>query len=148
MTDFVWTDEAVAALRAMLDMGQSRGEVALAFSETYGVPISRNAVIGKATRLGIKAPPRAPKPPKPPSLRPRGPYNPKAKSPTPLPPPERMGWRAIGIMELQNNTCRWMTGEGAYCGDPTTDLLGGRPYCAYHHAIAYRPRPLFTDRRH
>jgi hypothetical protein len=51
-----------------------------------------------------------------------------------------MGWRAIGIMELENHTCRWMTAEAAYCGDPTADLLENRPYCAHHHALAYRPR--------
>lgn len=143
MTDFVWTDDAIAALRAMLDMGQSRGEAALALSEAFSAPLSRNSVVGKAFRLGIRAPARPSKPPKPPSLHvrgPRGPYKPKAKPPAPLPPSERMGWRAIGIMELENHTCRWMTAEAAYCGDPTADLLENRPYCAHHHALAYRPR--------
>lgn len=142
MTDFVWTDDAVAALRALLDMGASRREAAFTLSEAYGVTFSRNTIVGKAFRLGIRAPARPPKPPKPPSIHaprgPRGLYKVKAKPPMPLPPSETMGWRPIGIMELENNSCRWMTGEAVYCGDPTADLLERRPYCAHHHAIAYR----------
>ena len=139
MTDFVWTDEAIAALCSLITVqGFTSRQAAIVLGAVYGAVLSRNAIIGKATRLGIAAPPKPPAPPRPPK-RPRGPYKTKARQAAImlLAPPER---RPIGIMELRNQNCRWMTSEMAYCGEPTADLLGGRPYCGYHHAIAYRPR--------
>jgi GcrA cell cycle regulator len=45
----------------------------------------------------------------------------------------------IGIMELNNNTCKAIVGHGhnglaVYCGDMT---FAGKPYCASHCAIYY-----------
>src|SRR5277367_2716119 len=139
MADFVWTDEAVAALRSMVTVqGFTSRQAAIVLGVVYGAVLSRNAIIGKAARLGIAAPPRPPRAPRPPKGQPRGPYNTKSKQRRALlAPPVRL---PIGIMELQNHSCRWMMSRSSYCGDPTADMLEKRPYCAYHHALAHRPR--------
>jgi hypothetical protein len=48
---FDWTDERKAALRRMMDDGLSASQCAKELSRD-GVPVSRNAVIGKARRIG------------------------------------------------------------------------------------------------
>lgn len=39
----------------------------------------------------------------------------------------------ITIMELKNDTCRYMIGDGRYCGHTTQN----RSYCDHHHSICY-----------
>ena len=41
------------------------------------------------------------------------------------------------FIELQNNHCRFIYGDPCepchyYCGSPTADVIGGRPYCDCH----------------
>lgn len=48
---------------------------------------------------------------------------------------------AIDLIDLENCHCRFPYGKEPpfkYCGDPTADLVGGRPYCAAHQTIVYR----------
>ncbi len=52
---FSWPDDAIATLRAKWTAGLSAGQIAGALSKEFGVSISRNAVIGKISRLGIGA---------------------------------------------------------------------------------------------
>lgn len=57
--------------------------------------------------------------------------------------------------EIENHHCHWPVGDPSqrgffFCGDPTADLLGGRPYCRGHAARAFttpapRPRTRYAD---
>ena len=79
-----WTDERIAALTKMWESGATASQIA---DELGGV--SRNAVIGKAHRLGLKARPspvkaNEPKPaPRPKEVEARSAPKPKAKAPEP-----------------------------------------------------------------
>lgn len=55
--------------------------------------------------------------------------------------PERAvkGMRAIPLIQLRRNECKWPVSESKrrghlFCGLPTPD---GRPYCLHHHQFAY-----------
>src|SRR6187399_3179131 len=79
-----WTDERIATLTKMWESGATASQIA---DELGGV--SRNAVIGKAHRLGLKARPspvkaNEPKPaPRPKEVEARSAPKPKAKAPEP-----------------------------------------------------------------
>ncbi len=105
-----WTDEAVETLRTMWAAGASAREI----GERVGT--TRNAVIGKANRLGLSHRAKAAKP------------KPEAK-PHPMSP-----------LDLNERMCRWPIGHPGdndfrFCG---AQRIPGRPYCADHCAVAYR----------
>jgi GcrA cell cycle regulator len=57
----------------------------------------------------------------------------------PIPEPDVVPDRAIGIMELTQDKCRWpYAGSTAtlYCGNKP---VGGLPYCPSHARLAYAP---------
>ena len=141
-----WTDERLELLKSGFAEGLSCREIAA----TIGV--SRNAVIGKISRLNLKRdkdrmvrtgrPERANEP------RPRGaprlrqillkayPSQPNAIV---ADEPIHNG-HTCSLLELGNDTCRWpISTPGAedfcFCGNPP---LGGLPYCAGHSRLAYR----------
>ncbi|MEZ5648225.1 MAG: GcrA family cell cycle regulator [Alphaproteobacteria bacterium] len=102
-----WSEERVQKLRDLWSDGFSASQIALRLGG-----ISRNAVIGKAHRLGLKGRP----------------------SPIRRPPPV--------VMTLQENGCRWPIGIPGqpgfmFCG---TEAAEGRPYCAAHCQMAYQKR--------
>jgi GcrA cell cycle regulator len=105
-----WTEERVSALQQLWAQGLSASQIA----ERLG-SVTRNAVIGKAHRLGLAARPspirveRAPAAPRPAAANYKGP------------------------------TCQWPIGDPAsqdfkFCGAP---IEPGRPYCAHHCENAY-----------
>jgi GcrA cell cycle regulator len=105
-----WTDEAVETLRTMWSAGASAREI----GERVGA--TRNAVIGKANRLGLSHRAKAAK------------AKPEAK-PQPMSP-----------LDLNERMCRWPIGHPGdndfrFCG---AQRIPGRPYCADHCAVAYR----------
>ncbi|WP_159728341.1 GcrA family cell cycle regulator [Methylosinus sp. Ce-a6] len=53
MADFNWTPAAIEALRRLVKDGESSGYAAEALSREFGGYATRNAVVGKATRLGL-----------------------------------------------------------------------------------------------
>src|SRR5581483_415178 len=135
-----WTDERLELLKSGFAEGLSCRELAA----TIGV--SRNAVIGKISRLNLKRdkermvrtgrPERANEP------RPRQillkayPSQPKAVI---ADEPIHNG-HTCSLLELGNDTCRWpISTPGAedfcFCGNPP---LGGLPYCPGHSRLAYR----------
>ena len=112
-----WTDGEVAILEAMWGEGRSARNIAGKLGKT------RNAVIGKANRLGLShnSGPR-------PAVRGVQPPRRKEHPSSPLDLTERM--------------CRWPIGHP---GEPGFHFCGnqhvpGRPYCEAHCAIAYRTR--------
>ncbi|MGH7935571.1 MAG: GcrA family cell cycle regulator [Chthoniobacterales bacterium] len=149
-----WTDERTEILKKLWADGLSASQIA---DELGGM--TRNAIIGKAHRLGL--PGRAKSPSS--SPRPR-----KARSPafgktrtTPFrgtaqlayeyvedePQPELLeiplGQRKT-LLELKENTCRWPVGDPGsdkffFCGGGCKDV-----YCPYHFRVAYQ---LGVERR-
>lgn len=114
----VWTDERIELLKTLWGEGLTTGEI----GKRLGV--SKNAVVGKAHRLGLKGRPS-------PIKRTR-----KAAKPD---KPEKPAEPAKAVMELQGPTCRWPFGDPRepgfhFCGKPA---LTGKPYCAEHAAVAY-----------
>ena len=126
-----WTEERVDDLRRLWDAGYS----ASAIGKQIGM--SKNAVIGKAHRLGLRARPSpirrsAPKP----ILAGRIRLEEPRSEPAPPPPPVRPRRIARG------STCLWPIGDPGdddfrFCNEPVVE---GKPYCAAHCAKAYIAR--------
>lgn len=131
-----WTHERVSLLRAMWVKGWPASVIA---RELGGV--SRNAVIGKAHRIGLpgrKTPNRKVKP-----VRTR-PVEAARKTPAPAlkakPGPKRASEPQsleLTIIEIGRHQCRWATGERSgqtvFCGHETTGT-----YCEHHARRAGR----------
>jgi GcrA cell cycle regulator len=141
-----WTDERLELLKSGFAAGLSCREIAA----TIGV--SRNAVIGKISRLNLKRDRdrmvRTARPERASEARPRGaqrlrqillkvypaePEAPRADEPI-------HNGHTCSLLELGRDTCRWpISTPGAedfcFCGNPP---LGGLPYCVGHSRLAYR----------
>lgn len=118
-----WSDERVERLKSLWLEGKSASQIA----EILG-GVTRNAVIGKAHRLGLDSRP-----------------SPIRRSATPRPeaPPRRRAepQRAgATVLDLTERMCRWPHGHPGdasfhFCGKKTEP---GMPYCAEHAAVAYQ----------
>lgn len=111
-----WTDERVTVLRQLWGNGKSASEIAALLGDN----ITRNAVIGKAHRLGLS-----------------NSGTPVRKKPT-APPLASAG---ATILNLTDRMCKWPIGDPRepgfhFCGRPCQP---GLPYCSEHAAIAYQP---------
>jgi GcrA cell cycle regulator len=155
----LWTEDTIEALRKLALEGRSASAIAAAL----GAP-SRNAVIGKANRIGIKltghwkcAAPGGPRigverPPRPATSRSKSVASKRSLVPVLSRERERKpSWifaeaevgemRRIGLAEIRAVQCRWPLGDPtgedfAYCG---LQVAKGRSYCAGHCRMAYRP---------
>lgn len=154
-----WTDERVDLLKQLWGTGLSASQIA----GEIGV-VSRNAVIGKASRLGLvygqdrTAGPRPGKARMAVASRRRrlaGPNaskdnallhriaTPAPKGPPPIPVADGdtpLDQRKA-LLDLRNDTCRWPIGDPSspdffFCGAPDADLVRGHPYCRHHEQIA------------
>jgi GcrA cell cycle regulator len=152
----MWTEAAIETLRQMALEGKSASVIAVAL----GAP-SRNAVIGKANRIGVKltgnahcSGPRAPRlvtgRPRRPAIARTEPLWKRAAVPAVL-RERKPAWAfaqaevgemlKVGLEEISESACRWPIGdptteEFAYCGIQTAK---GRSYCAGHCRMAYKP---------
>jgi GcrA cell cycle regulator len=146
----LWTVEAVDILKRLALEGRSASVIAAALGAE-----SRNAVIGKANRIGVRLNGFGGRT----SLtgRPAGSSPaaaPRARAPAPPPPDRRAAWtlaqaeigemRRVGFEELCGLACRWPLGDPrnedfSYCGLTPAE---GQPYCAGHCRMAYRPPKL------
>jgi len=151
-----WTDERIEMLKQLWGQGLTASQIA----ERLG-GVSRNAVIGKAHRLGLSSRPSpirggAPSGPRPARKRassaPRvaaapgtatatatRPAEETAKAETPPPAPKRTPRRAA---TGGTKACMWPLGDPKeqnfhFCEEPAEP---GRPYCAAHCAQAYQRR--------
>jgi hypothetical protein len=112
-------------------------------AEMGNVPLTRNALIGKARRLGLirlykpKPSPYAylrPKlvPPRPPKPRTRMHIDPNIE-PTQF---------ITHMFDIKENQCRWMSGEPdtlMFCGCPYHPTANGLSFCQYHAKQARQP---------
>ena len=141
MTKTDWNPLMVATFRALHRADGSFAEIAAQMSAIFGLPITRNACIGKARRLEL--PMRS-------NDRPRVPLPVKAgktiakpiRVDAPIPPPGPTAPSAPGvdIYQLGSGVCRWPLGE--VTDRPPYRYCGGHapieaPYCAKHRRAAY-----------
>ena len=139
-----WTTERVELLKNHFQAGLSCRQIAV------DIGVSRNAVIGKLSRLGLTrgktvAEPRAKKPGKERAARsvPRLQYQllqALYEDPQPADAPVVSEHRC-SLFELSKERCRWpISTPGAedfcFCGNLPLD---GQPYCLGHTRLAYRP---------
>lgn len=102
-----WTDERVERLKYLWSQGMSASEIAQELGD-----VTRNAVIGKAHRLGLSG----------------------------RPSPIRKKTKGVTILDLTERMCKWPIGDPKhpdfrFCGHQSVQ---GMPYCAEHCAMAYQ----------
>ena len=147
----LWTAEAIEVLKNLALAGRSASVIAA----TLGVA-SRNAVIGKANRIGIRLngdgraatfdglqagkhgrrPARGEQ-----SLASSLSRAPDRKAAWAFAEAEVQEMRRVGFEDIHESACRWplgdpMSGDFAYCG---LNPAKGRSYCAGHCRMAYQP---------
>ena len=154
-----WTDDRIELLKSHWEAGMTASQIA----EALGQGVSRNAVIGKAHRLGLEARPSpvklseaaaavieavvavaegvaeglsaAPAVAKAPPKRPT----------RPAPPPKPA---KTTLLDLSEKVCKWPIGHPGetdfhFCGKPAQASF---PYCTEHCAIAYQAQLPRRDR--
>jgi GcrA cell cycle regulator len=152
-----WTSERIKLLKRCFHAGLSCGQIA------REIGVTRNAVIGKMSRVGLSRPKdligrqleqrraaRLARPKTPSTWRPKRPrLNSFAQHevlmafPRAQPPAEDIpiyNGRGCTLLELSQGKCRWpISSPGAndfcFCGNET---VKGLPYCLGHARIAYR----------
>lgn len=138
-----WTDKRVQTLETMWRAGKSASEIA----ETLG-GVTRNAVIGKAHRMGLSGRPSPIK-----KVKERPVSAPSATAETPAAPAAAPAARAkpvavsasgkgagVSILQLTERMCKWPHGDPReadfhFCGQPSKP---GMPYCTDHVSVAYQ----------
>lgn len=153
-----WTEPAIARLKELADQ-YSCSQIATQLNREFRTAFTRNAVIGKLARMGIKKTIVNEQPRHPPRNRSGNGTGTKTHNlsriiairdksdmgAAGLPPATSVADTdladACTLHGLTNRTCRWPNGEpGAdefrYCGKPGADLAAGHPYCAAHAKIA------------
>lgn len=132
-----WTEEMIAKLREMWEGGAA----ASAIAETLGEGLSRNAVIGKAHRLGLAARPSPVK---------TSDTTAAAERTQPASVTRRAAPKAARttLLDLNDRVCKWPIGhpneaDFHFCGKPVSP---GFPYCPEHCALAYQAQMPRKDR--
>ena len=156
-----WTDERIAQLKAGWEGGMTASQIA----EALGEGVSRNAVIGKAHRLGLESRPSpvkggddaaaAPAPAKATAIvaalivAPTPMAAPVAKAPPAAKKPTRTGKSArTTLLDLNEKICKWPIGHPGetdfhFCGKPSQASF---PYCTEQCLIAYQAQLPRRDR--
>jgi GcrA cell cycle regulator len=140
---FDWRTDRVDELRRMCAEGYAASEMAKSIGTT------RNAVIGKAKRLGLhlRAPLRvSPKQMVRAVAGKRHPWQPPPQPPRPRPhmaPDLPLQCSPCTIADLTDDCCHWPLwqrdvpfGDKRYCGGIT---IQGHVYCPFHTRIGYQP---------
>lgn len=138
-----WTEERVEKLRELWDKGLSASQIAKELAEG----VTRNAVIGKAHRMGLASRPSPVKsdPAKRTAATAKKKTAPKketvkAKVPT---------TGKVTILDLTESMCKWPIGHPGepdfhFCGKPSQPTF---PYCANHCIEAYQVQQPRRTRR-
>ena len=155
-----WSSEHSDALRDYFLKGMSYAEIGRAINTRFGTAYSRNAVVGRAKRLGLGAPVRMMSPSIVPSLpgepgllstRRAALLNLNLPPQSALKPAKPVKLRCVGVrprliplVELERGDCRYPYGgdkdgeEIAFCGHPRQP---GSSYCAPHARVTCSPGP-------
>ena len=158
-----WTEDRIAMLKAGWEGGMTASQIA----EQLGEGVTRNAVIGKAHRLGLEARPSPVKPGEEdaaeatPAAAPAASAVP-ATAPAPAAPapapvvarpaakkPSRPGKvTRTTLLDLNEKICKWPIGHPGepdfhFCGKPSQP---GFPYCTEHCLVAYQAQLPRRDR--
>jgi GcrA cell cycle regulator len=149
LENFVWTDTVITDLKSLTTEGFSAGAIAGKLSEKYGVLLSRNAILGKCHRLGIRRerPTRPVAVPKTITSKPKA--SPKL-SPHPfVPRVVELASLNLPFVEWRRGQCMFACGNDEdgghlFCGHP---VAAEKPYCAHHCAIAYYSPQAWRDER-
>ncbi len=152
----VWDDDRDAELTKMWNAGLSAREIA----NNIGNDFTKNAVIGRAHRLGLKkrhtlqgarstskprtCKPRTSKPSKPASVGKSKPPSLALSITLAIGNPDTVepSTGRKGVLEIGADECRWpMPGDGkTMCSHQKRE---GSSYCDHHHSMAYcKPQPL------
>lgn len=128
-----WTEDKIAQLKKLWEKGLSASQIA----GEIGDGISRNAVIGKAHRLGLKSRPSPVR------------TEPAKAKPSRKPKKEKDKQPRVGLLDLTERMCKWPIGHP---GEPDFHFCGrdsepGMPYCADHCREAYQSQQPRSDRR-
>ena len=153
-----WTDERIAQLKAGWEGGMTASQIA----EVLGEGVTRNAVIGKAHRLGLESRPspvkNADEIVEVPAAKPiiaSSASPPAAAAPTVVArpavakKPARTGKAArTTLLDLNEKICKWPIGHPSdadfhFCGK---GAQAGFPYCTEHCLIAYQAQLPRRDR--
>ncbi|RZN08494.1 hypothetical protein CWO91_22245 [Bradyrhizobium genosp. SA-3] len=159
-----WPSEHSDALRDYFLKGMSYAAIATGINARFGTAYTRNAVAGRAKRLGLVAVARMTSPPIVPSLpgeaclpSPRRPALPNLNLPpkSATKPAARVKLRCVGVqprliplLELARGDCRYPYGgdkdgeEITFCGHPRQP---GSSYCAPHAGLT-RPSGVASAR--
>jgi len=150
-----WTDENIEILRELWREGFSGAQIAKRIGG-----VSRNAVIGKAHRIGLSThvnavvererKPAAQKKKNASKAKARVkavfPFHAPAEESPPIVESIRMPRSLeLTLMELDKSSCRWPSGARApftFCGH---DVAEGKPYCAYHCRLSYEPNSRIRE---
>jgi GcrA cell cycle regulator len=129
-----WSEDRIAKLRELWDKGLSASQIAGKLLEG----VTRNAVIGKAHRLGLKSRPSPVK---------SGPSKPKKT--TPKPKIKKEDNKTVSLLELNERVCKWPVGHPGeddfhFCG---RESQSGLPYCQEHCVMAYQAQAPRKVRR-
>jgi GcrA cell cycle regulator len=157
MTEAVWTDERVAALKKMWDEGLSCSQCA---AELSGPPfshlpsVSRNAAIGKVHRMGLSGRVKAPSAGAPRLRKARPAHAARIARPTSrsngglaeafdietIPESDNVIplHQRLSLLELDSSTCHWPIGDPqatgfSFCG---AKAVKDKPYCPHHTRIS------------
>lgn len=133
-----WTDEQVEELRRLWDKGLTTGEI----GKTLGV--SKNAVVGKAHRLGLNGRPSPIRRNEETATAATGnktavKETKKTEKAAVQKTVEKEKKKLFTVNDLTSTSCRWPIGDPKdenfhFCGK---EALQDKPYCAEHAAIAY-----------
>jgi GcrA cell cycle regulator len=149
-TEPTWTAERVELLKSRFEAGLTCREIAA------DIGVSRNAVIGKITRLnlsradgvGERLPEQARSPRAPRPRRTSQRQLLRALPPALPPEPEPCGEHRCSLLELSEENCRWpISSLGPavwFCGNTRAK---GFAYCAGHARIAYQTSSRWRDVR-
>ncbi len=154
----VWTDERMALLRDSWEAGMTASQIA----EKLGEGITRNAVIGKAHRLGLKSRPspvrggedsaEAPVAAAPaPAAATPAPQAGDAPAPRPAAARKPVAKGKVArttLLDLNEKICKWPIGHPGeadfhFCGK---GAQAGFPYCTEHCLVAYQAQLPRRDR--
>jgi hypothetical protein len=120
-----WTPYMQERLRSLAEVGMKYTDIAATMAQEFGTPLTKNAVIGMAQRIGVPQ-------------RIQTKHRPARYTPRVLTSRKRYP-DAFALEDLGQSHCRWPI-KGTeppfgYCG--ATIIPNGRPYCFTHATLAY-----------